>query len=120
MPSLRYVVLRHEGAGESHFDLMFETHPGSDLVSWRAETWPLSSGDYLSRGPDHRPHWLTRQGPVSGGRGTATRVAEGTCQQAHLAGGLMEVTFADGSELTLLRDSPDQWLCWCVQEAGAS
>ena len=47
MSTFRYVVLRHVGAGEPHFDVMFETKPGSALASWRAESWPLSGGDNL-------------------------------------------------------------------------
>lgn len=112
-PALRYVVLRHEGHGEPHFDVLFETHPGSVLASWRAERWPLSQGDYLTRGPDHDPRWLTYEGPVSGGRGEAWRVAAGTCRDVHEGDGLMEATFSDGVELTLVKDSPEHWFC-CV------
>ena len=41
MAPLQYVILRHEEIAEPHFDLMFETLPGSELATWQAERWPI-------------------------------------------------------------------------------
>ena len=41
MPPLRYVILWHDGVAEPHFDLMFETLPGSALATWRSPRWPV-------------------------------------------------------------------------------
>jgi hypothetical protein len=75
--AVRYVVLRHEGVSEPHFDLMFETFPGSPLATWRASQWPLETGTPLTPLGDHRPDYLTYEGPLSGDRGTVRRVAAG-------------------------------------------
>jgi hypothetical protein len=32
----RYVILRHEGIDQPHFDLMFEAAPGALLATWRS------------------------------------------------------------------------------------
>jgi cupin 2 domain-containing protein len=74
---LRYVVLRHDGVADPHFDLMFETSPGSPLATWRSPDWPVRDGAPLTHVPDHRADYLTYEGPVSRGRGTVRRVAAG-------------------------------------------
>jgi hypothetical protein len=76
---LRYVVLRHEGVANPHFDLMFETATGSELATWRSERWPIDQNTSLSRLPDHRPDYLSYEGPISGNRGHVKRVAAGEC-----------------------------------------
>ena len=75
--SLRYVVLRHEQIDEPHFDLMFETSPGSLLATWRSDEWPLTSRSHLEPLGDHRRAYLDYEGPVSGNRGGVRRVAAG-------------------------------------------
>ena len=40
MPPLRYVILWHDGVAEPHFDLMFETLPGSALATATANGIP--------------------------------------------------------------------------------
>jgi hypothetical protein len=78
-PLLRYVVLRHEGIPDPHFDLMFETAPGSPLATWRSAVWPLAEGQTeLIHLPDHRRDYLDYEGSVSGDRGTVRRVHAGT------------------------------------------
>jgi hypothetical protein len=76
--ALRYVILRHEQIDEPHFDLMFETAAGSALATWRSEFWPISHATTLVRLDDHRPHYLTYEGPVSGNRGAVHRIESGT------------------------------------------
>ena len=75
--SFRYVVLRHEGYGQPHYDLMFETSPGSDLLTWRSPNWPLEDGSTLTALNEHRRAYLTFEGPLSGGRGHVRRIHGG-------------------------------------------
>lgn len=76
---LRHVVLRHEGIPDPHFDLMFETSPGSALATWRSPIWPLvDTHTELVALPDHRREYLDYEGPLSNNRGSVRRVASGT------------------------------------------
>src|SRR5215212_5227917 len=77
---LRYVILRHEGVPEPHFDLMFETSPGSALSTWRSRAWPPGTEPVESL-PDHRSEYLAYEGPVSNGRGHVKRVQVGTYER---------------------------------------
>ena len=77
---LRYVVLQHADVEEPHFDLMFETLPGSMLATWRSEAWPIERCVPLKRLRDHRRLYLEHEGQLSGQRGTVYRVAEGNCE----------------------------------------
>src|SRR3954470_3626363 len=79
-PALRYVILRHEGVDDPHFDLMFETGPGSELATWRSPSWPPEQGSPLSKLPDHRRQYLTFEGKLSGERGQVHQVESGTCE----------------------------------------
>ncbi len=69
----RFVIHLHTTGGGSHYDLMLETGP--TLATWRLP-WPPTAlaGPHASILayvlPDHRPAYLTYQGPVSRGRGT--------------------------------------------------
>ena len=74
---LRYVVLRHEGVNDPHFDLMFETGPGSDLATWRASEWPITDHTEFTPLRPHRRAYLQYEGTISGDRGTVHRVHEG-------------------------------------------
>jgi hypothetical protein len=77
---LRYVVLRHEGVAEPHFDVLFETEPGSMLQTWRLTQWPPGdSAQPAQKIRDHRRAFLDYQGDLTGGRGNVIRVDEGTC-----------------------------------------
>ena len=78
--ALRYVILRHEGVPEPHYDLMFETSEGSALATWRAKAWPPGA-EPVEKLPDHRREYLTYQGPVSNGRGQVKRVHAGTYER---------------------------------------
>ena len=74
---LRYVVLRHEGVPEPHFDLMLEMVTGQPLATWRCPEWPLTRRVRIARLADHRPEYLVYEGPLSGDRGRVTRVQAG-------------------------------------------
>lgn len=78
-PSLRYAVLHHTGVAVPHFDLLFETYPGSVLTTWRAAAWPVTADASVTRLPDHRRLYLTFEGELTGRRGRVERVAGGTC-----------------------------------------
>src|SRR3954470_21024356 len=73
-PSLRYVVLRHEGVDEPHYDLLFETKPGSDLATWRASEWPITDSTEFTPLRAHRRIYLQYRGAISGDRGTVHRL----------------------------------------------
>jgi len=74
---LRFVVLEHTGYGERHFDIMFETSPGSPLRTWRSPIWPAPEPVELVRLNDHRRAYLQYEGAVSNNRGVVRRVASG-------------------------------------------
>ena len=71
-----YVVLHHTGHGEPHYDLMIGPSDGP-LVTFRLSTWPVVSRMTLDPLPDHRPHYLTYEGPISGDMGSVRRVEAG-------------------------------------------
>ncbi len=100
---LRYAVLRHEGILEPHFDLMFETSPGSPLATWRSPAWPLRADTPLTPLPDHRAEYLTYEGPVSGNRGHVRRVAAGRHAVLNAGGETFAVKLEDGTVLRLRR-----------------
>lgn len=104
--SLRYAVLWHDGVDPPHFDLMFETSPGSMLATWRAPQWPLTTGTPLEPLPDHRGSYLSYEGEVTGGRGWVRRVVEGT-HRLHTHDAVLLVTeLEDGTLLRLFRGKP--------------
>ena len=71
---LKYVVLRHEGVDDPHFDLMFETTPGSDLATWRANEWPITASTEFTPLRPHRRAYLQYEGAISGDRGSVHRL----------------------------------------------
>ena len=100
---LRYAILRHEPAGgETHFDLMFETAPGSSLATWRSAVWPIDGPTEVTRIKDHRRIYLDYEGEIAGGRGYVTRVAGGGCE--------VEVGEANVWTMTLLTGAMPQRL----------
>ena len=77
-PTLRYVVLHHTQIPHPHFDLMIETHAGSELATWRHAHWPPRAHEKFEAIAAHRRDYLEYEGPVSGDRGSVKRVAAGT------------------------------------------
>ncbi len=72
----RFVVLEHERDGV-HWDFMLEA--GELLRTWAIDAPIVPGVDLPARAlADHRRIYLTYEGPISGGRGTVRRVAEGT------------------------------------------
>ncbi len=74
----RFVVLEHDWNG-LHWDFMLEA--GAGLKTW-AIAGPIVPGVELAARmlADHRPIYLSFEGPISGGRGSVRRVAEGVYQ----------------------------------------
>ncbi|MEX0585289.1 MAG: DNA polymerase ligase N-terminal domain-containing protein [Pirellulales bacterium] len=77
----RFVVLHHElpanSGRSSHWDLMFEV--GDVLVTFALPQPPGELPEQLVDAlADHRPEYLSYEGPVSGGRGEVTRWDEGS------------------------------------------
>jgi hypothetical protein len=107
---MRYVVLRHDGIPEPHFDFLIEPETGRELPAWRAPFWPPRGGEIFERLPDHRSAYLDFEGPVSGNRGHVRRVEAGVCA-ARLTDETLHVRFPAGTELSLVRDAPPHWRC---------
>ena len=91
---LRFVVLRHDGIPQPHFDLMFESDPDGRLITFRSPVWPLVEPTDLIPLGEHRREYLAYEGPISGNRGQVRRVAEGTFEWGTRA--------SDGLEIRLL------------------
>lgn len=101
---LRYVVLRHDGIAEPHFDLMFETTPEAPLATWRSDVWPLTElYTPLVYLPEHRRLYLDYEGPVSNNRGKVRRVDSGTHTVHHDHPILLVVQLENGDVLRLHR-----------------
>jgi hypothetical protein len=116
---LRFVVLHHTGVAQPHFDLMFETGPGSALATWRSAVWPIVKATPLERVADHRRDYLQYEGAVSGGRGEVRRVLADQFQLAVAADGHWEVVTAQGLRLRLRRyERSDLWVGEAIAEAG--
>lgn len=90
------VVLRHTlSDGSFHYDWMFarDSEGLQPLRTFRCASNPsvAPAGAVLAVQPlaDHRPAYLTYEGPISGGRGTVQRIAHGAW-----SGALDECTLA--------------------------
>lgn len=96
--SCKTVVLLHQVSdGSSHYDWLIDVpsddydqaawaaHPPERIPTFRLDIDPLSSAGVPPWAPafraerlgDHRRHYLSYEGPVSGGRGTVVRVNSG-------------------------------------------
>ena len=104
MEPLRYVVLFHEGFGEPHYDLMFETSPGSDLLTWRSDSWPLQTNAILTPIAVHRRAYLEYEGEISGGRGAVQSVHAGTFELQQNDDDLFSGVFESGKSFRLKKN----------------
>jgi len=89
MPAV-VLLLHQQPDGSSHFDWLIARPgcPGDSLLSYRVGTRPDDPGCSALTAepiPDHRPFYLTYEGPITGGRGTVSRLARGTLAGAQLA-----------------------------------
>ena len=107
----RFSILSHDHPAP-HWDLFLEA--GAVLRSWRLLA-PPAAGAAVPAEPtgDHRLLYLDYEGPVSGGRGTVTRIDGGTFTWEADSPEHVEIrvvgTYLTG-RLTLLR-GPDGWTC---------
>src|SRR5580658_3234396 len=109
---LRYVILHHGGIPDPHFDLMFETRPGSDLATWRSHAWPIEEPTPLTRLKDHRRLYLTYEGELPGQRGQVQQTARGDCEVEVGENAVWTVRILTGATpctLVLRRINGDQW-----------
>jgi hypothetical protein len=110
---LRYVVLRHEGVPEPHFDLMLERGDGEPLATWRSSAWPIVDGTRVTPLPDHRRDYLAYQGPISDDRGYVARVADGTFRWESPAP-------PGATSICLLTPSEQKWVIEAAANDGTS
>jgi hypothetical protein len=73
---------------ERHWDLIVEAPGAERLPTWRLAASPLDvPGDIAAeRIPDHRPHFLHYEGPLTGDRGHVRRLDRGPAMVLRLAG----------------------------------
>ncbi len=103
-PPLRFVVLRHEGIDDPHFDLLIERSPGAMLEAFRSPAWPIIAPTELSPLPDHRREYLQYEGPVSNNRGHVNRVIEGIALRSEGGTIVYWTQQAQTRSLTIRRD----------------
>lgn len=72
---------------------------GGVLLTWQLDACPAESGPFpiaARRIGDHRKAYLNYEGPVSGDRGTVTRVDSGTFEFLARTSGLIEIMLSGG------------------------
>ena len=87
--TVRFAVLTHDHPAP-HFDLLIEA--GDVCRTWRLDVLPLDS-PAATPIADHRTHYLTYEGPVSGDRGTVARWDAGLCRVVEETGDGLRVDF---------------------------
>jgi hypothetical protein len=71
----RFAILHHDWP-TPHFDFLLEV--GATCRTWRLAAPPTAGKVLAEPLPDHRVHYLTYEGPVSGTRGLVTQWDAGT------------------------------------------
>ncbi len=113
LTSGRFVILRHDYP-YLHWDFLLEANHAA--VTWRLLQQPEVSVPIPAvRIAEHRLFYLDYEGPVSGGRGTVSRVHAGRycVQEAHadrLKIRFSMPCFAAGAVLSHSTERGDQWL----------
>ncbi len=113
----RFVLLRHDCPPDyerpSHWDLMLESD--GVLRTWALAKLPRASNDSVDaeKLADHRLAYLDYEGPVSGERGTVSRVDAGTYETLVEANDCWEIRL-NGSvlrgRLALRRTANNRWM----------
>lgn len=111
----RYVILWHEAGPAlgrpSHFDLLFEEGP--DARAWCVDEEIAADQELAASAlPRHRLHYLTYEGPISGGRGAVTRWDYGEYTPLQSAPDLFEAALQGArlnGTLKLNRDTNEKW-----------
>lgn len=75
-----YVILKHTTGASVHYDLLLDLTGSGPLQTWQSEMDPRLPGAEFRRLPDHRRHYWTYEGEVTGDRGQVERIAEGSCE----------------------------------------
>ena len=106
----RFVILEHRWRGV-HLDVMLER--GDALVTWAVDSPVVANLRRPARSlPDHRLAYLDFEGPVSGDRGSVSRIAQGIYIVREWRVDLVEVVL-DGLQLRgpllLERDEEGDW-----------
>lgn len=116
MPLASTVLLRHRSRENTHLDWMLDlpghrgdglggSGPGGALTTFRCHApwtqWARLGRVALTELAPHRRVWLTRQGPVSGNRGQAVRLARGQvlARGGHVHGWHLRLSWPAGPEL---------------------
>jgi hypothetical protein len=116
----RFVVLRHDGISDPHFDLMFErAEMDAALVTFRCPSWPITSRTTLLKLPDHRIGYLTYEGPVSDNRGFVRQVEAGRYESWKVGENSYQLALPDGRHFRLKHVSEAEWQVEPVQSIGA-
>lgn len=108
-----YAVLWHHDIAEPHYDLMFETTPGSQLATWRVKDWPIERPTEASRLRDHRRFYMEYEGDLSDSRGRVQRMARGSCEVRGVEDDAFEVRLLEGVSTMALRLSQldaERWM----------
>ncbi|MEQ8316033.1 MAG: hypothetical protein RIE77_09175 [Phycisphaerales bacterium] len=106
----RTVVLRHDlPDGSHHFDWMLETDADGPLLTFRLDRDISQDSDSFVAEPigDHRRRYLDYEGPISGDRGSVTRIAEGRCDVISHRDGELIVRISLGNRDQKIRGNPD-------------
>ena len=75
-----YVILKHTTETGQHFDLLLDPTGKGPLQTWQSETDPRLPDATFRSLPDHRRHYWTYEGEITGDRGQVERFAQGICQ----------------------------------------
>ncbi|MHC4661244.1 MAG: hypothetical protein ACYS8W_06105 [Planctomycetota bacterium] len=82
-------MLEHDWNG-IHYDFLLERE--EKCLTFAFESIPFDSkGGICERKSDHRKHYLTYEGPVSGGRGTVNIIGEGEYKTLEEGAGKIEL-----------------------------
>lgn len=92
---MQYAILHHTGIDPPHFDVLFETFPGSQLAAFRVDAWPLHNRTAATPLRDHRRLYLTYEGDIPGGRGHVRRIEAGSCNVAREENAWVVVFFSE-------------------------
>ncbi|HET6247041.1 MAG TPA: hypothetical protein VFE47_05020 [Tepidisphaeraceae bacterium] len=117
MRPLRYAILHHSDIDEPHYDLLFETLPGSQLTTWRSPVWPIEGRAQLTRLKDHRRLYLDYEGDLPGHRGRVHRYAHGECEIEIGENAVWTIRLVNGSipiTLSIRQIQDEQWECTII------
>ena len=126
-PTMQFVILEHHpgpnGPRSLHWDFMLEIPDATEDVALRA--WALDQKPQpevvvnAEELPPHRRHYLSYEGPVSGGRGEVTRLDRGTYERKGDAseaddGALVVLVSGDWLQgtVSIYRDKGDLRFVW--------